>query len=84
LSPALREHLAAGRRPIGLLADEGGRPSLRDRLQVGCLSDPALAGQFGPTAGSLWCRRYRLTIPDALAAVILEVFSPSLEPHSSA
>ena len=84
LSPALREQLAAGRRPIGLLADEGGRPSLRDQLQVGCLTDPELAKQFGATADTLWCRRYRLTIPDALAAVIIEIFSPGLEPHSSA
>jgi chorismate-pyruvate lyase len=79
LSPALREQLAAGTRPIGLLADEAGRPSLRDQLQVGSLTDAGLARQFGVTAGTLWCRRYRLRIPGAMTAAIIEIFSPALD-----
>jgi chorismate-pyruvate lyase len=84
LSPALQERLAAGTRPIGLLAEELQLPSVRDRLQVGRLTDPALARQFGSTGQTLWCRRYRLHIPDAMTAAIFEIFSPSLDqPHPS-
>jgi chorismate-pyruvate lyase len=79
LSPALQERLAAGTRPIGLLAEELQLPSVRDRLQVGRLTDPALARLFGSTGPTLWCRRYRLHIPDAMTAAIFEVFSPSLD-----
>lgn len=79
LSPALQERLAAGTHPIGLLAEELGLPSVRDRLQVGRLTDSALARQFGSTDDTLWCRRYRLHIPDAMTAAILEIFSPSLD-----
>jgi chorismate-pyruvate lyase len=79
LSPALREQLAAGTRPIGLLADEAGRPSLRDQLQVGTLTDPALAKEFGSNLNTLWCRRYRLRIPNTMSAAIIEIFSPELD-----
>ncbi|MBI3621594.1 MAG: DUF98 domain-containing protein [Nitrospirae bacterium] len=78
LSPTLREQLVAGTRPIGLLADEAGR-SLRDQLQVGSLTDAGLARQFGVTADTFWCRRYRLRIPDAMTAAIIEIFSPVLD-----
>ncbi len=79
LSPTLQEQLAKGTLPIGLLADELKLPSLRDQLQVGRLTDPALAKQFGSNLDTLWCRRYRLRIPGAMTAVIIEVFSPSLD-----
>ena len=88
LSPALQERLAAGTHPIGLLAEELKLPSVRDRLQVGRLTDRDLARQFGaphdPTTDALWCRRYRLHIPDAMTAAILEIFSPSLEQYQTA
>jgi chorismate-pyruvate lyase len=86
LSPTLQERLDAGTLPIGLLAGELGLPSIRDRLQVGRLADPALARQFGQfesTAETLWCRRYGLAIPNELTAVILEIFSPALASMSS-
>jgi chorismate-pyruvate lyase len=79
LNPTLQERLAAGTSPIGLLAEELQLPSVRDRLQVGRLTDPALARQFGSTGQTLWCRRYRLHIPDAMTAAIFEIFSPSLD-----
>jgi chorismate-pyruvate lyase len=79
LNPTLRERLAAGALPIGLLADELGLPSLRDHLQVGRVGDPRVASLFGATADMLWCRRYRLRIPDAMTAAIIEIFSPSLD-----
>jgi chorismate-pyruvate lyase len=84
LNPALRERLAAGTHPIGLLAEELNLPSVRDRLQVGRLTDPELTRQFGSTSNTLWCRRYRLHIPDAMTAAILEIFSPSLEQYQTA
>jgi len=84
LDPALHRRLLTDTQPIGLLAGELGLPSLRDRLQIGRLDDPALARQFGTTArvaAPLWCRRYRLTIPHTLLAMIFEVFSPALIDH---
>ncbi|HTP41207.1 MAG TPA: chorismate pyruvate-lyase family protein [Nitrospiria bacterium] len=88
LSPALQERLAAGTHPIGLLAEELKLPSVRDRLQVGRLTDRDFARQFGAphdsTTDTLWCRRYRLHIPDAMTAAILEIFSPSLEQYQAA
>jgi len=86
LSPALRDQLAEGTRPIGLLADEVGRPSLRDRLQVGRLTDRGLARRFGPVGAdtdTFWCRRYCLRIPNAMTAVIIEILSPMLDGPSS-
>lgn len=79
LSPTLQEQLARGALPIGLLADELKLPSLRDQLQVGRVTDPALARQFHAATDQLWCRRYRLRIPGAMTAVIIEIFSPSLD-----
>ncbi len=88
LSAPLRERLTARRTPIGLLAGELGLPSLRDRLHIGRLTDPGLARLFGGSSNvetdALWCRRYRLQIPDALTAVIVELFSPALESRASA
>jgi len=78
-SPALQKRLASGTLPIGLLADELKLPSVRDCLQVGRLADPALARQFGAAENQLWCRRYRLHIPDVMTAAIIEIFSPSLD-----
>jgi chorismate-pyruvate lyase len=79
LNPTFQARLAAGALPIGLLADELGLPSLRDRLQVGRYTDPSLARQFGTADGTFWCRRYRLQIPDTMTAAIAEIFSPSLD-----
>jgi chorismate-pyruvate lyase len=78
LSPSLQGRLDGGTLPIGLLAGELGLPSVRDRLQVGRLADPTLANPFDRHAGDLWCRRYSLSIPGELTAVIVEVFSPVL------
>ncbi|HUJ79595.1 MAG TPA: chorismate pyruvate-lyase family protein [Nitrospiria bacterium] len=83
LSPAVQKRLAEGTHPIGLLAEELELPSVRDRLQVGRLTDPALARQFGSSGETLWCRRYRLHIPDAMTAAILEIFSPSLDEYQA-
>jgi len=79
LDPTLQERLAEGTHPIGLLADELGLPSLRDHLEVGRVSDPSLARQFGTGDTTLWCRRYRLQIPEMMTAAIIEIFSPSLD-----
>jgi hypothetical protein len=46
---------------------------------VGRLTNPALARQFGSHLDTLWCRRYRLHIPDAMTAAIIEIFSPLLD-----
>ncbi|MEW6324725.1 MAG: chorismate pyruvate-lyase family protein [Nitrospirota bacterium] len=88
LEPALHRQLIAETQPIGLLANELGLPSQRDRLQIGSVADADLAKQFGASsafaAEPLWCRRYRLRIPGALTAAIIEVFPPDLEFEPSA
>jgi chorismate-pyruvate lyase len=81
LNPTFQERLSAGTLPIGLLADELKLPSLRDHLLVGRVTDPSLARQFVATANTLWCRRYRLQIPNMMTAAIIEIFSPLLDLH---
>ena len=88
LSEEVRQLLHRQEQPLGLLAGELGLPSLRDQLQIGQFEDPALSDEFqdAPSAAGkghgstpLWCRRYRLIIPNQLTSVIVEVFSPTLE-----
>ena len=64
-------------KPLGLLLEEHKLPSLKDKLTIGRLVHPRIAGGLGlAPATELWARHYRLTIQDSIRASVLEVFSP--------
>ena len=82
LSRALFQALHESQKPLGPLLNESGQPVLRDRLQIGRITDPTGLETLGlgdlSVAGSIWTRRYRISLGGKPTAFIHELFSPEL------
>ena len=63
LSRPLLQAVSDRQKPLGLLFQEAGQPVVRDRLQIGWVSDPSIQKVSGQTEGKpFWLRRYRLSL----------------------
>ena len=75
LDRSLLQAFQSRHKPLGLLLQESGRTVTRDRLQIGCLSDPEAIKTLGSgIAGPIWMRRYRMSLGSKAAAFIQEQF----------
>ena len=71
--------LRTRRKPLGLLLNESGKPLTRDKLRIAQITNREAARVLGfPEDGSLWARRYRMSLGEKLWADIREFFSPDL------
>lgn len=82
LSRPLVQALHESQKPLGPLLNESGQPVIRDRLQIGRITDPADLETLGlgnlSVTGATWTRRYRISLGGKLTAFIRELFSPEL------
>ncbi len=77
--PSLLRALSEKPIPLGLLLQETGRPTIKDRMKVCGLENRAAPGvpkpSFFPGDDPLWARRYRLNHGDKNGVFIEEIFS---------
>ena len=82
LSRSIVQALLENQKPLGPLLNDSGLPIIRDRLQIGRITDPAVIETLGlgkrSATGQVWKRRYRISLGGKLTAFIRETFSPHL------